>query len=66
MKLWRRFKFFLLQWLLDDICAGRTMCAECPANQEICGECFYCPVTKLHTCATNAVVNAAVKSWKLK
>ena len=66
MKLWRKFKFFLLQWLLDDICAGHMMCSECPANQETCEECFYCPVTKIHTCATNAMVDAAEKAWGLK
>lgn len=66
MKLWRKFKLWLLNQLLDDICARYAMCAECPANQQTCEDCFSCPVTKLHTCATNAVIDAAEKAWELE
>lgn len=66
MKLWRKFKYFLLQWLLDDICGRYVMCSECPCDQEKCLDCYDCPVTLLETCAMAAVTHAAEKAWELE
>ena len=60
MNLWNKFKFLLLQWLLDDICE-RSECEECwlYRKSEVCGApCF--------TCAEGDIFHQSRKAWKLE
>lgn len=53
MKLWRRFKYELLKWLLNDICLKS-------------GECKKCYMSWDHMCAENFVFKQARMVWGLE
>lgn len=54
MKLWNKFKYALLKWLLNDICEKSGKCAMCYMNMghDQCGE--------------NSVFKQARMIWRLE
>lgn len=64
MKLWNRFKYLLLKWLLDDICCkSGKWCEMCHMNRR---EHVYRNGTSTCVCSENFVFKQARKVWKLE
>lgn len=54
MKLWRKFKYALLKWLLNDICEKSGKCAMCYINMGHC------------QCGENSIFKQARMIWRLE